>query len=196
MKRTIEMILMTLLIVLVAVFVGSTMTSCSSSDVDDSPVPTICPVDGSFFAVIDDPEGGQRIDLIPQDYVLTFDDIVYYVPETGELVIKGGDEIEAKSYPIPKQWKITFYLNNQVLFSAWLNSMISSLIGGTGLMLYYNYKDDMGYTRLQLRQITIGDENGNIIAGELTEEEKAGLAMFEQLLEDHGKCLQIDNNDY
>ena len=35
MKRTIEMILMTLLIVLIAVFVGSTLMSCSSDD-DDS----------------------------------------------------------------------------------------------------------------------------------------------------------------
>lgn len=191
MKKTIEMILMTLIVILIAVFVGSTLTSCSLDDDDkEKPEVIIDPVESDLTAIIVNPEH-QLIDIIPDDVVLWGKDIIAYNPETGDLLIRGGERIEEKSYPIPTQYKIVFYQNGEMLFDAWLNNSLSSMIGGTGMMLFFLAKDQEGFSHFQLRQIIIKDEDGHI-EGELTDREKAGLATFEQLMRDAGKCFTWD----
>ena len=71
MNRTIEMILMTLVIILIAAFLGTTMISCTSNDDDQPEV-----YEASMLYAIVKPEGAQLIDIIPQDYVLTLDNII------------------------------------------------------------------------------------------------------------------------
>ena len=54
----------------------------------------------NLYAVIK-PEGAQLIDIIPEDYVLTLDNIVAVNPETGEFKIKDSKRIDEKAFPIP-----------------------------------------------------------------------------------------------
>ena len=79
----------------------------------------------SLYAIIK-PEEAQLIDIIPSDYVLTLNDIIAVNPETGEFKIKNTERIDSKSYPIPVQYVIAFYSNGNFLFSAKLNSSLSS----------------------------------------------------------------------
>lgn len=89
MKQIIEKILMTLVIIMIAALMGTMMTSCTS---DDDAVDYLSGSDEELYAIIVDPNN-QLIDITPQDYLLTLDDIVVCNPEKGEMKIKGGERI-------------------------------------------------------------------------------------------------------
>lgn len=190
MKRTIEMILMTLVIILTAALVGSALTSCSSHDEDEIPGLHGVYIEDkdALYAIVKDPNA-QLYDIMPSDWVLTLDDILAYNPETGLMKVRGGERIEEKSYPYPIQYRIEFYCHGELLFGAWLNNLLSSLIGGTGLMLYYEISelDDKDIRYFKLTQTQVIDENGQILEGALTEEEASGLSRFEGILKATGK---------
>ena len=184
MKQTIEKILMTLVIIMIAALMGTMMTSCTS---DDDAVESLSGPDDELYAIIVDPNE-QLIDITPQDYVLTLNDIVAYNPENGEMKVKGGERISEKAIPVPKQWSIRFYSKGKLLFTAKLNSVISSTIGGPGLIFEHWWGPDKdGYSRFKLEQIRIVDEKGRVLDGDLSYSEKAGLAQFEQILKTYGK---------
>lgn len=184
MKQTIEKILMTLVIIMIAALMGTMMTSCTS---DDDAVESLSGPDDELYAIIVDPNE-QLIDITPQDYVLTLNDIVAYNPENGEMKVKGGERISEKAFPVPKQWSIRFYSKDKLLFSANLNSIISSIIGGPGLTFEHWWGPDKdGYSRFKLDIIRIVDEKGRVLEGDLSNSEKAGLAQFEQILKTYGK---------
>ena len=128
------------------------------------------------------------IDITPQDYVLTLNDIVAYNPETGEMKVKGGERISEKAFPVPTQWSILFYSKGKLLFTAKLNSVISSTIGGPGLIFEHWWGPDKdGYSRFKLEQIRIVDEKGRVLDGDLSYSEKVGLALFESILKSYGR---------
>ncbi len=184
MKQTIEKILMTLVIIMVAMLMG-TMMSCTNDDEVESE-PKIGS-DEELYAIIVDPN--QRlIDITPQDYVLTLNDIVAYNPENGEMKVKGGERIREKAFPIPTQYSIWFYSNWKLLFTAKLHSVISSTIGGPGLILEEWWGPDKeGYSCFRLECIQIVDDKGHVIEGELSDSEKVGLAQFESIMKAYGK---------
>lgn len=70
MKRTIEMILMTLVIFLIAVFVSMTMTSCSIDDDDNREdiIWDIAPIELNF--VVTDAQGNDLLDSTRTDHLL------------------------------------------------------------------------------------------------------------------------------
>ena len=142
-----------------------------SSTLDSSPE--------SLYAVIK-PEEGTLIDILPSDYVLTLNDIVAVNPETGEFKMKNTERIDSKSYPIPVQYVIMFYGNGEYLFSARLNSSLSSYLP-SGQARY-----DLGATRLQY-------EDGTI-EGNLTDEQEKGIKRLYQILQRAGKVRS--NIDY
>lgn len=186
MKRTIEMILMTLVIILTAALVGSALTSCSSHDEDEIVGNT--EDKDALYAIVRNPDE-QLYDIIPSDWVLTLDDILAYNPETGLMKVRGGERIAEKSYPYPIQYRIEFYSHGKWLFGAWLNNLVSSLIGGNGLMLYFEISeiDDKDIRYFRLTQTQVIDEDGQTLEGALTEEEASGLSRFEEILRATGK---------
>lgn len=188
MKQTIEKILMTLVIIMIAALMGTMMTSCTS---DDDAIESMDGSDEELYAIIVEPNK-QLIDITPQDYVLTLNDIVAYNPETGEMKVKGGERISEKAFPVPTQWSILFYSKGKLLFTAKLNSVISSTIGGSGLIFEHWWGPDKdGYSRFKLEQIRIVDEKGRVLDGDLSYSEKVGLALFESILKSYGR---INNN--
>lgn len=189
MKQTIERILMTTSFILMSVFLGTTLTSCSS---DDENTDTQVRYE-QFFAVITEPNVIPS-NITAEDYVLTLDDIVAYNPDTGRMKIKDGEKIAEKSYPVPTQYRIHFYMGDDPLFSALLNNLLSSLVGGSGLMLYYDIKGRSDYSYLTLTQNLILDDKGNILEGELTEQEQRGLNAFENMLRNAGKLTTKEIN--
>lgn len=184
MKQTIEKILMTLVIIMIAALMGTMMTSCTS---DDDAIESMDGSDEELYAIIVEPNK-QLIDITPQDYVLTLNDIVAYNPETGEMKVKGGERISEKAFPVPTQWSILFYSKGKLLFTAKLNSVISSTIGGPGLIFEHWWGPDKdGYSRFKLEQIRIVDEKGRVLDGDLSYSEKVGLALFESILKSYGR---------
>ena len=185
MKQTTERIWMTTTFILMLVFLGTTLTSCSSDDENTDTFVT----NEQFYAVITEPDVTPG-NITPDDYVLTLNDIVAYNSKTGAMKIKGGEKIEEKSYPFPIQYRIHFYLGDDLLFSARLNNLLSSLMGGSGLVLYYEINGESDYSYLKLTQNMVLDEKGNIIEGELTDQEKQGLNVFENVLKNAGKLTK------
>ena len=133
MKRTIEMILMTLLLVGVAVFVGTTLTSCSLSNDDDDPIVIIDPVENPIVGYWEytgedmgsnptglnvQPDGnilGWTVDAGKyQEYNYTWG--YCWVDEDGELRIKDGgkDDVlyDGMSYTIMKLTKTTLVIRS------------------------------------------------------------------------------------
>lgn len=159
--------------------------SCNndSSTLDNSPE--------SLYAVIK-PEEGTLIDIIPSDYVLTLNDIIAVNPETGEFKMKNTERIDAKSYPIPVQYVIMFYSNGEYLFSARLNSVLSSYMP-SGLQFCHSITDKNGLARYDLGAVRIKSLDGTV-EGELTDEQERGMKRLYQILERAGKVRS--NIDY
>ena len=131
MKRTIEMILMTLLLVGVAVFVGTTLTSCSLSNDDDDPIVIIDPVENPIvgyweYTGVDMGSNHTGLNVQPDGNILgwTVDAGKYHeytwgycwVNEDGELEIKDGgkDDVvyDGMSYTIMKLTKTTLVIRS------------------------------------------------------------------------------------
>ena len=143
-------------------------------------LPMSCDSDGSaldgspesLYAVIK-PEEGTLIDILPSDYVLTLNDIIAVNPETGEFKMKNTERIDAKSYPIPVQYVIMFYSNGEYLFSARLNSSLSSYLP-SGLTFCHFLTDKNGLARYDLGATRLVNENGTT-EGNPTDEQEKGI---------------------
>ena len=154
-----------------------------SSTLDSSPE--------SLYAVIK-PEEETLIDILPSDYVLTLNDIIAVNPETGEFKMKNTERIDSKSYPIPVQYVIMFYSNGEYLFSARLNSSISSYLP-SGLTFCHFLTDKNGQARYDLGATRLQYEDGTI-EGNLTDEQEKGIKRMYQILQRAGKVRS--NIDY
>ena len=170
---------MILSLIMVAVLLPMSCDSDSSTQ-DGSPE--------SFYAVIR-PEEGTLIDILPSDYVLTLNDIVAVNPETGEFKMKNTERIDSKSYPIPVQYVIMFYGNGEYLFSARLNSSLSSYLP-SGLTFCHFLTDKNGLARYDLQPLYVdGTTEGNP-----TDEQEKGIKRMYQILQKAGKVRS--NIDY
>ena len=182
------MILMTLVIVIAAVFLGMTVTSCSSGDDDDqSEVYEV-----SMLYAIVKPEEAQLIDITPQDYVLTLDNIIAVNPETGEFKLRNAQQIDAVAFPIPTQYVIQFYNEGSFLFEAKLNSIISSYLP-SGLTFCHFLSDKNGLARYDLSAIRLISQDGKV-NGNPTSLQEQGVQRLYQILEKTGKISR--NIDY
>lgn len=187
MNRTIEMILMTLVIILVAAFLGTTMMSCTSNDDGQPEV-----YEASMLYAIVKPEGAQLIDIIPQDYVLTLDNIIAVNLEKGEFKLKNTQRIDAVSFPLPTQYVIQFYSEDSFLFEAKLNSSLSSYLP-TGLTFCHFLSDKNGLARYDLGATRLISPDG-IVDGNPTSQQEQGVQRLYQIL---GKAGKISRNiDY
>lgn len=187
MNRTIEMILMTLVIILIAAFLGTTMISCTSNDDDQPEV-----YNASTLYAIVKPEGAQLIDIIPQDYVLTLDNIIAVNPEKGEFKLKNTQRIDAVSFPLPTQYVIQFYSEDSFLFEAKLNSSLSSYLP-TGLTFCHFLSDKNGLARYDLGATRLISPDGKV-DGNPTSQQEQGIQRLYQIL---GKAGKIKRNiDY
>ena len=157
---------------------ASIFTSCSDSDTVDSPE--------ALYAIVK-PEEAQLIDIIPSDYVITLNDIIAVNPKTGEFKMKNTDRIDSKSFPIPVQYEIVFYSNGERLFSARLNSSLSSYMPH-GLTFCHFIRYDFAMT-------SIMTEDGKI-ENNPTEEQERGLQRMYDILQKAGKVSSSIDYDF
>lgn len=189
MNRTIEMILMTLVIILIAAFLGTTMISCTSNDDDQPEV-----YEASMLYAIVKPEGAQLIDIIPQDYVLTLDNIIAVNPEKGEFKLKNTQRIDAVSFPLPTQYVIQFYSEDSFLFEAKLNSSLSSYLP-TGLTFCHFLSDKNGLARYDLGATRLISPDGKV-DGNPTSQQEQGVQRLYQILGKAGKISRSIDYDF
>ena len=189
MNRTIEMILMTLVIILIAAFLGTTMISCTSNDDDQPEV-----YEASMLYAIVKPEGAQLIDIIPQDYVLTLDNIIAVNPEKGEFKLKNTQRIDAVSFPLPTQYVIQFYSEDSFLFEAKLNSSLSSYLP-TGLTFCHFLSDKNGLARYDLGATRLISPDGKV-DGNPTSQQEQGILRLYQILGKAGKIKRSIDYDF
>ena len=189
MNRTIEMILMTLVIILAALFLGTTVTGCTSDDEQESVVYD----DSELYAIVK-PEGAQLIDIIPQDYVLTLNNIIAVNPEKGEFKLKNTGRIDSVAFPIPTQYVIQFYTKGSFLFEAKLTSILSST-ASSGLTFCHFLSDKNGVARYDLYNTKYIQENGTI-SGEISKEQEQGVLRLYQILGKHGKTSRGIDYDF
>lgn len=164
---------------------ASIFTSCSDSDTVDSPE--------ALYAIVK-PEEAQLIDIIPSDYVITLNDIIAVNPKTGEFKMKNTDRIDSKSFPIPVQYEIVFYSNGERLFSARLNSSLSSYMPH-GLTFCHFMTDKNGLARYDFAMTSIMTENGEI-ESHPTEEQERGLQRMYDILQKAGKVSSSIDYDF
>lgn len=164
---------------------ASIFTSCSDSDTVDSPE--------ALYAIVK-PEEAQLIDIIPSDYVITLNDIIAVNPKTGEFKMKNTDRIDSKSFPIPVQYEIVFYSNGERLFSARLNSSLSSYMPH-GLTFCHFMTDKNGLARYDFAMTSIMTEDGKI-ENHPTEEQERGLQLMYDILQKAGKVSSSIDYDF
>ena len=164
---------------------ASIFTSCSDSDTVDSPE--------ALYAIVK-PEEAQLIDIIPSDYVITLNDIIAVNPKTGEFKMKNTDRIDSKSFPIPVQYEIVFYSNGERLFSARLNSLLSSYMPH-GLTFCHFMTDKNGLARYDFAMTSIMTEDGKI-ENHPTEEQERGLQLMYDILQKAGKVSSSIDYDF
>lgn len=181
------MILMTLVIILIAAFLGTTMISCTSND-DDQPEVYKA---STLYAIVK-PEGAQLIDIIPQDYVLTLDNIIAVNPEKGEFKLMHTERIDSVAFPIPTQYVIQFYYEGSFLFEAKLNSSISSYLP-SGLTFCHFLTDKKGLARYDLYANRLISQDATI-EGNPTDQQELGILRMYQILSMAGKTSK--NIDY
>ena len=164
---------------------ASIFTSCSDSDTVDSPE--------ALYAIVK-PEEAQLIYIIPSDYVITLNDIIAVNPKTGEFKMKNTDRIDSKSFPIPVQYEIVFYSNGERLFSARLNSSLSSYMPH-GLTFCHFMTDKNGLARYDFAMTSIMTEDGKI-ENNPTEEQERGLQRMYDILQKAGKVSSSIDYDF
>lgn len=179
-KQTVEMMIMTIIIILAAMFVSTTLTSCSNDELDS--------FDTSGF-----PQGICAIltdsvelptTITPEQVVLRDSDFVAYDSESSWIKIKTSDSLDIKTNPLPKAKYILFFENAnhpRFLFKAHLSSFLSST-RYTGLSFSFIGKNHSGYSFYILEHAELVNESGDIIDGKLSKSEKAGYAYFVQKL--------------
>ena len=155
------------------------LVGCSSDDdanfgSGDSDVIANSPT--ALYAIVS-PEGSQMYDLIPNDYVMTLDNIIAVNPETGEFKMKDTEKIESKAYPIPTQYIIQFYSGEFFLFDAKLNSALSSMLPKG---------DKNGQSLYNLEAVRFSYQDGSV-EGNTTEQQEWGMKRMYEILQKAGK---------
>lgn len=170
-----------LILLFAAAIYSCLFIACSNSDDETSAVNS----EKTLYAIIK-LEGEQLIDIIPSDYVLTLDNIIAVNPETGEFKLKDTERIDSKAFPIPTQYVIQFYSEGSFLFEAKLNSAFSSYLP-KGLTFCHLLSDNKGLSRYDLGATRILNADGNVIEGNITEQQEAGIKRMYQILQRAGK---------
>ena len=149
----------------------------------------------ALYAIVK-PEETQLIDIMPNDYAITLDNIVAVNPETGEFKMKDTEKIDSNAYPFPTQYVIQFYSGESFLFEAKLNSSLSSYLP-KGLTFCHGLTDKNGVARYDLVAIRF-NQDGTIDAiieeGYLTNQQKQGIKRMYEILQQAGKIRA--NIDY
>ena len=172
-------------LIMVAVLLPMSCDSDSSTQ-DGSPE--------SLYAVIK-PEEGTLIDILPSDYVLTLDNIIAANSETGEFKLQNTDRIDSKAFPIPTQNIIYFYSKGQLLFSAKLNSAISSYLP-MGLTFCHLLTDKKGLARYDLEPTRFVQADGTVFEGDVTPQQSQGIQQMYQILKKAGKLKDKIEYDF
>ena len=149
----------------------------------------------ALYAIVK-PEETQLIDIMPNDYAITLDNIVAVNPETGEFKMKDTEKIDSKAYPFPTQYVIQFYSGESFLFEAKLNSSLSSYLP-KGLTFCHGLTDKNGVARYDLVAIRFNQDGtigGIIEEGYLTNQQKQGIKRMYEILQQAGKIRA--NIDY
>ena len=139
-------------------------------------------------------EGSQMYDLIPNDYVMTLDNIIAVNPETGEFKMKDTEKIESKAYPIPTQYIIQFYSGELFLFDAKLNSALSSMLPD-GLTFCHMLTDKNGQSLYNLEAIRTFYQDGRV-EGNTTEQQEWGMKRMYEILQKAGKVTTKIEYDF
>ena len=158
---------------------ASLFAACSDDDAN-----TIVNNTSSLYAVVK-PEGARLIDIMPEDYVMTLDNIISVNPETGRFIMKDTKRIDDVAYPVPTQYVIMFYSEGRFLFDAKLNSALSSYLP-TGLTFCHLMTHESGEAWYDLGTIYVTSQDGHT-EGEPTEQQAAGMRRMYQILEEAGK---------
>ena len=149
----------------------------------------------ALYAIVK-PEETQLIDIMPNDYAITLDNIVAVNPETGEFKMKDTEKIDSNAYPFPTQYVIQFYSGESFLFEAKLNSSLSSYLP-KGLTFCHGLTDKNGVARYDLVAIRFNQDGtigGIIEEGYLTNQQKQGIKRMYEILQQAGKIRA--NIDY
>ena len=139
-------------------------------------------------------EGSQMYDLIPNDYVMTLDNIIAVNLETGEFKMKDTEKIESKAYPIPTQYIIQFYSGELFLFDAKLNSALSSMLPD-GLTFCHMLTDKNGQSLYNLEAIRTFYQDGRV-EGNTTEQQEWGMKRMYEILQKAGKVTTKIEYDF
>jgi len=148
----------------------------------------------ALYAIVK-PEETQLIDIMPNDYAITLDNIIAVNPETGEFKMKDTEKIDSKAYPIPTQYVIQFYSGDSFLFEAKLNSSLSSYLP-KGLTFCHMFTDKNGQSLYNLGAVRFFYQDGSV-EGNTTEQQEWGMKRMYEILQKAGKITtKIDFDDF
>ena len=156
---------------------ASVFAACSDDDTSVNTTP-------SLYAVVK-PEGAQLTDIMPEDYVLTLDNIIAVNPETGEFLLKDVKRMDEVAYPIPTQYVVVFYSDGNFLFDAKLNSALSSYLP-TGLTFCHFLTDKSGVGKYVLGATYVTSQDGKT-EGHPTKQQASGMQRMYRILQVAGK---------
>ena len=152
------------------------MVGCSSDD-DNTNVtsPT------ALYAVLV-PDAEQPIDFMPEDYVLTLDNIESVLPlEDTTFKLRNTEKLDSKTL---SNYYIWFYSEGRLLFSARLHDALSNMVY-SGLVFTHLYTMD-GVATYQLAFVSVIHEDGTQ-EPKLTEQEQRGILQMLDILRKAGK---------
>ena len=182
MMKQIKMVLLGIIMTMLGICL---LTACSSANEFEGVGES-----NELYAIIK-PEGAQLMEITPDDYVLTLDNIIAVNQETGEFKMKNTERIDSKAFPIPTQYLILFYSKGHFLFEAKLNSVISSTLS-IGLTFCHYISDKNGLTRYDLVCNPVVNQSGEL-EGAPDLQQQQGLKQMYQILKKAGKISsQID----
>lgn len=138
-----------------------------------------------FYAVIR-PEGSQLTNITPDDYVMTFDNIVAVNPKSGEFVVRNTERIDTVSYPKKGRNIIMFYSKDSLLFEAKLISAIEST-RSSGLTFCHYGSDENGLSRYMLYDYKPFVNHDGKTEDRSDQKQQQGKQRMYQILEKAGK---------
>ncbi len=140
------------------------MSSCSN---DDDNMDVTSPT--ALYAVLV-PDAEQPIDFMPEDYVLTLDNIVSVQNlEETTFTLRNTEKLDSKAL---SNYHIWFYSEGKLLFKARLHDALSNMVY-SGLVFTHLYTMD-GVATYQLTFIRLIHEDGTQ-EPEMTEQEQRGI---------------------
>ena len=145
----------------------------------------------ALYAIVK-PEEAQSIDIMPNDYAITLDNIIAVNPEKGEFKMKDTEKIDSKAFPIPTQYVIQFYSGEDFLFEVRLHSYLSSMLPH-GLTFCHFMTDKNGLARYDLGATRLINLDGTI-EGNPTNQQEQGIKRMYEILQQAGKIRA--NIDY